>query len=248
MDTLNQIKKSITSILFILLSISLNGQNEVQVTNNQSPLVRKVLFDIIEDRTRYTISCDTATRQIFFRYGNKEYGIDFLEKINAPGKLRLKQDINTDILEVTPTTVYYDYWKTFENRFIVIQPDYYIFSLGEMISSIFTFVLHREDSIIVACDVLPAHNSRIVDFSEYQFYQMWNAYLYSDKNLYITEERLAFYNTGPYLTQVHKIESDTVFLVGEKINNHENFKKFESKQASWIYCRMMQDVIKKWLK
>jgi hypothetical protein len=144
----------------------------------------------------------------------------------------------------TKISVYDSDINNFKDETLIIKPNYFLFALSDnhgMFENI--CILFKDKKGIKNCYILPNHHSKLVNFSDSSDNMVWANYYDHSKEIIVTEERLAYYNTGPYLVSVFKIEKDSIIQIGERINNHENYKYFKDKKNT--FERMLKDNAKR---
>ena len=198
-----------------------------------------ILLDTTIEGKRYGIISpnDTINNTLFFIYDN-----DKIFQLDAE-KLGFHQGIYKWFFECPViTNVYNSTNNTFGEEKIIVEPNYFLFTLSNS-GGIFEYicVLFKDSTTIKNCYIIPSVPSKLVDFSGYKRCMMWCSYFDRNNEILVTEERLAYYNTGPYLVSVLKIEKDTIISIGENINNHENYKRFKKREDPNPFVWMMKD-------
>ena len=230
------------SMIFILFVIfeSCENPNKIASISVEKSNITSIdtaswlkLFDTIIDNKRYGLISpnDTINNTIFFYADNEIF------QLNSK-KLEFDKGISDFYMEVS---VYYKSSKIIRYEKIIIRPNYYFFVLSNS-RGMFQYIciLFRGEKGIKKCLIFPNHLSKLVNFGNSSINMLWCSYFDSENEIFATEERIADYNSGPYLVSVYKINKDTISCIGESINNHENFKQFKKEQAPFDWMLIDQ--------
>jgi hypothetical protein len=195
------------------------------------------LLDTTIDGIRYHIVSpnDSINNTLFFFYDkNKLFQLDAKRFGFQNGVSKCHFEYPTKI------SVYDSNIKDFKDETLIIRPNYYMFALsdnGGMFENI--CILFKDNKEVQKCYILPDHHSKLVNFSDSSDNMVWCSYYDINKEILVIEERIASYNTGPYLVSAYKIEKDTIIMIGESINNHENYTYFKGENN--IFERMLKN-------
>jgi len=201
-----------------------------------------VLFETTIDGVEYSVKSpnDTINNTLFFFYDNdKSFQLD-------AERLEFHKGISEWYFKFPDTaiSVYNSIGKSFEYKNFIVTNNYYLFPISAN-GSLFHYicVLFRDSLGVKKCEILPLPDSYSRNHENDISSTMWCSYYDEQQEFLVTEERLAYYNTGPYLVTVWKIEKDTLIHIGERINNHENFKRFRKKENCFVW--MLKDEAQK---
>jgi hypothetical protein len=211
-----------------------NGKMNDTIKNVESAII---LFDTTIEGIRYRLkspNCTVNNSLFFFVNNNMSYKLD-AEKLgfdNGVSKWFFKYPGSV--------CVYNSDSLTYHNEKLIVKNGYYLFALSDNGGTSESICVLVRDSVEVKkCFILPDHHSNLINFGDSSMNMLWCSYFDINSDILVLEERIAYYNEGPYLVTVIKIENDTIVHLGEIINNHENYIRF--KDGDNVFYKMMKE-------
>lgn len=195
------------------------------------------LFDTTIEGIRYCLKSpnDTVNNSLFFFANN-----NMSYELNAE-KLGFANGVSKWFFKYPGSVCVYNSDNlTFQNEKLIVKNGYYLFVLSDNGGTFESIcVLFRDSVEVKKCFILPDYQSNLINFSDSSMNMLWCSYFDINNDILVIEERTAYYNEGPYLLSVIKIENDTIVHIGEIINDHENYTRF--KDGDNVFYRMMKE-------